>query len=165
MSKPLIRFAKRSASWDATTSDDELLDTEFRDRDGGADLHPSVYEIDPQEVVQAFSEHSTMREPPSSTVGVDLRTSREVTVTPGKTGFPLTMRAHREIMLVDRDDLLVLVREVRGALESRRYPVTREQVRSYAQDRLNARDQGWERARSDEGAKKWLRKIIADFPT
>jgi hypothetical protein len=97
VSTSLIRFAKRLASWEPGISDDDLLNTEFRDRNsGGPDLRPSVYEICPENVLRAFAEHSTTREPPGSTGGVDLGgTGRPVRVTPGATGFAFTMENHR----------------------------------------------------------------------
>jgi hypothetical protein len=148
------------ASWEPAISDDELLDTEFRDKSGQPDLRPSVYAIDPVDVVQAFAEHSTMREPPSSTRGVDLGgTGRPVAETPGETGFALTMEAHREIELVSRDDLLGLVRDVRGSIDERSHMVTRDQARAYVRERLAMGDQEWERAQMDDAAKRWLRKL------
>jgi hypothetical protein len=162
VSNPLIRFAKRLSSWEPAISDDDLLDTEFRDRSGRPDLRPSVYAIDPADVVKAFAEHSTTREPPSSTGGVDLGgTGRSVADTLGETGFAFTMEAHREIELASRDDLLALVREVRGSLAERTYPVTRDQVRAYVRARLALGDQEWARAQAQDTAKKWLKKLSA----
>lgn len=160
MTKRLIRFAKRLSSWEPEISDDDLLDTEFRDRNsGGPDLRPSVYEIYPGDVLQAFAEHSTTREPPLSSGGIDLGgTSRPVVETLGETGFIFTIEVHREILLTNRDDLRGLVREVRGSLAERTYPITREQVREYARDRLRRGDQEWKRARAQTD-KKWLKKL------
>jgi hypothetical protein len=122
-------------------------------------LRPSVYEIYPGEVLQAFAEHSTTREPPASTKGIDLGgTGRPVVETLGETGFIFTMGAHREILLTNRDDLRGLVREVRGSLAERTYPVTRVQVREYVRDRLRRGDQEWERAQAQTD-KKWLKKL------
>lgn len=161
MRKPLVRFARRLASWEPSTSDDELLDTELRRRDTGADdLQPSVYEVGPEEVVRALSEHATAFDPPTSCKGIDLRTtSREVRETPGDTGSSFTMSAHREIVLKDRKDLQALVREARASLPQRKYDVTRAEVCEYARGRLRSGDREWITACGQATAKKWLKKI------
>ena len=65
MNKPLIRFARRLSSWESEIGDDDLLQTEFWDRNRGRpDLRPSVYELEPAEVVRAFAEHATAFNPP-----------------------------------------------------------------------------------------------------
>lgn len=75
MNKPLIRFARRLSSWESETGDDDLLQTEFWDRNRGQpDLRPSVYEIEPTDVVRAFAEHATAFNPPASSGGVDSET-------------------------------------------------------------------------------------------
>lgn len=161
MSKLLVRFARRLSSWEPQTSDDDLLQTEFWDRNRGQpDLRPSVYAIHAEEVVQAFAEHATAFTPPSSAGGIDVGgTGHPVEETPGDTGFSFTMHRHREIILRNRDDLLALVREVRGSLPTRSHPVTRSQVREYARSRLAQGDQEWERARSHATAQTWLKKL------
>ena len=161
MNKPLIRFARRLSSWESETGDDDLLQTEFWDRHRGQpDLRPSVYEIEPTDVVRAFAEHATAFNPPASTGGVDLGgTGRSMEATPGETGFSFTMDAHRELVLADRNDLLELVRHVRGSMNARTHHVTRVQVREYARARLLAGDEEWERAKAEAGTQNWLAKI------
>jgi hypothetical protein len=161
VSRPLVRFARRLSSWESQVSDEELLQTEFWQRNRGQpDLRPSVYEIEASDVIRAFAEHATAFHPPSSTGGVDVGgTDRAVEETPGDTGFSFTMRAHRELVLKSREDLLGLVRQVRGSLTGRTHPVTRAQVIEYVRVRLAAGDEEWERAREAEGAQKWLRRI------
>jgi hypothetical protein len=162
VNKPLIRFARRLSSWESEIGDDDLLQTEFWDRNRGRpDLRPSVYEIEPAEVVRAFAEHATAFNPPASTGGVDLGgTGRSTEVTPGETGFSFTMKAHRELVLADKDDLLALVRHVRGSMDSRIHQVSRLQVREYARARLLAEDEEWERAKADADTHGWLAKIV-----
>jgi acetylornithine deacetylase/succinyl-diaminopimelate desuccinylase-like protein len=161
VNKPLIRFARRLSSWESETGDDDLLQTEFWDRNRGQpDLRPSVYEIEPTDVVRAFAEHATAFNPPASSGGVDLGdTGRSVNVTPGQTGFSFTMKAHRELVLADRDDLLALVRHVRGSLDARTHRVSRAQVREYARTRLLVEDEEWERAKAEADPQNWLAKI------
>lgn len=161
MSKALIRFARRLASWESDTDDDEFLQTEFWDKNRGQpDLRPSVYEIEPTRVVQAFAEHATAFQPPTSNLGVDLSgTQNPVEVTPGDTGFSFTMNAHRELVLAGKEDLLALVRKVRESLDVRTHRVSRAQVLEYAQSRLGAGDEEWQRARSEADAPKWLAKL------
>lgn len=161
MTKRLVRFAKRLSSWEPATSDDDLIQTEFWRKDrGGPDLRPSVYEIDPSAIVQAFAEHATAFEPPSRGFGVDLGgTNHTVEVTPGDTGFEFTMAAHREMVVKHRDDLLGLVHEVRSSLAERAHPVTKSEIVAYAQTRLAAEDEEWERAQASDEAKRWVRKL------
>ena len=162
MNKPLIRFARRLSSWEAETGDDDLLQTEFLDRNRGKpDLRPSVYEIEPSDVVRAFAEHATAFNPPASTGGVDLGgTGRSIEATPGETGFSFTMEAHRELVLADRDDLLALVRHVRGSMDGRTHHVLRAQVREYARERLLAGDEEWVRAKGEADTQNWLAKLV-----
>ncbi len=157
----LIRFARRLASWEAETADDDLLKTEFWDRNRGQpDLRPSVYEIDASDAVRAFAEHATAFNPPASTGGVDLGgTGRPVDATPGETGFSFTMETHRELVLADKEDLLALVRHVRGSLGARTHRVSKAQVRDYARARLVAGDEEWERAKAADDAQDWLVRI------
>ena len=161
MRKPLVRFARRLASWEPQVTDDDLLETEFKTKNSGApDLRPSVYEIAPGDVVRAFSEHATAFEPPRSAGGVDISSpGRTVLATNGDTGFAFTMEAHREIVLRDRADLLALVREVRGSLPKRTYTVTRAQVCDYVRDQLAAGNSEWVTARAQPTAKSWLSKL------
>jgi len=161
VNKPLIRFARRLSSWESEIGDDDFLQTEFWDRNRGQpDLRPSVYEIEPNEIVRAFAEHATAFHPPGSALGVDLGgTGRPVDATPGDTGFSFTMKSHRELVLVDKEDLLTLVRQVRGSLVARTHRVSRSQIREYARDRLVGGDPEWERAKSSDQAQDWLTKI------
>jgi hypothetical protein len=159
--KPLVRFARRLASWESSVSDDDLLDTEFKTRDTGVpDLRPSVYEIGPDEVVQAFAEHATAFDPPSNAGGIDLHSSgRTIVPTIGDTGFAFTMDAHREIVLSDRADLHALVREARSSLPQRTYRVAKAAICQYARERIASGDPEWTNARGAAGAKGWLTKI------
>jgi hypothetical protein len=163
VSKPLVRFARRLSSWEPENSDDELLEAEFWDGNRGRpDLRPSVYEIDLTDLVRAFAEHATAFNPPSSTGAVDLRgTGRPIEETPGDTGFSFTMNTHREVVLSDRNDLLALVRDVRGSLAGRTHRVARAQVLEYARSRLADGDPEWERAQAEDSAQKWLKRLVA----
>ncbi len=69
------------------------------------------------------------------------------------------MNAHREVVLAHRNDLLALVREVRGSMAGRMHRVSRGQVVDYARKRLMAGDQEWEQAQAQETAQNWLKKI------
>jgi uncharacterized ubiquitin-like protein YukD len=69
------------------------------------------------------------------------------------------MKAHRELVLADRDNLLALVRHVRGSLDVRTHRVSRAQVREYARARLLVEDEEWERAKAEADPQNWLAKI------
>lgn len=161
MSQLLVRFARRLTSWEPETSDEDLLRAEFWDRDRGQpNLRPSTYLIEIKDLVQAYSEHATAFDPPSSAGGIDFAgTNQRAEVTPGDTGFPFTMEAHRELVIDSEEHLLNLIREVRSSLTERLHVVSRSEVGEYVRQRLRYEDEHWERARSLETAHKWLKKI------
>jgi hypothetical protein len=159
--KSLVRAARRLASWESST-DDELLETEFRTRTSGlADLRPSVYEVGATEVVRALAEHdATNCDPKNKGGGVDLGgLGYEVLTTIGKTIFSFTKATHREIVLKDRQDLLSLVKAVRDSLSSRRIPVTRDQIIRFAKEQIAEGNKEWIAAKQDPSAKKWLSEL------
>ena len=63
------------------------------------------------------------------------------------------------MVLADKEDLLALVRHVRGSLGARTHRVSKAQVRNYARARLLAGDEEWERAKAADDAQDWLVKI------
>jgi len=162
VSRVLVRFSKRLAIWEPGRTPEEIQQSEFRQKDGAVDLRPSVYEVEPNEVVHAFAEHATVFSPPSSNAGIDLAgLGREVKSTPGRTGFAFTTSAHREFLLKDKEDLLDLISETLANLDSRQRRVTRVEIVSYAKVRLAAMDPEWLQAVPRAKPGTWVHKLAS----
>jgi len=160
VSRVLIRFSKRIAIWEPGHTPEEIQLTEFRQKDGSVDLRPSVYEIEPEEVVRVFAEHATAFDPPKSSAGIDLGgLGHEVRSTPGRTVFALTTSAHRELSIRDKEDLLDLIGKVLAEFTSRRTLVTRAEIVTYARARLAAMDPEWQQAVTHARSRTWVHKL------
>jgi len=163
VSRALIRFAKRLASWeDPSLSLDELQRLEFKARDGGPDLRPSVYEVDDFAVraVQSYAEHAHAFDPPRTALALDVDDAvlGNCQPTPGDTPFAFTREAHREIVLHDDADLLEFIGRVKSMV--RRY-VSKTDVQLYVRGRLDSGDREWTTVASNPDAKGWVRKLAA----
>lgn len=136
----LLRVLRRKTSFEESDPN-EILSAEFELGDGTPDLRPSVYDVNPRDVVAIVTQHSAgagldrvtaPREHP------DLRPIHDgdVAQTPSDCDwFSEAKTAHRELILTSRDQLLRLIARLR---ECNRYPVTKDAVVAYL--RL-ARDQ------------------------
>jgi hypothetical protein len=158
----LVRFARRLANWEAHLSVGELQRREFKDRDGGPDLRPSVYELDAghEAVVRAYAEHATAFDPPGTALGIDVTDPpRETIPTPSTADFAFTRERHREIKLNDLAELHALIRDVLANLDERRRPVTKREAVAYARLQLERGDEEWQRAVASPDAKPWLVKL------
>jgi hypothetical protein len=143
----LLRVARRRASWEAAATDLEtLIKAEFRLKDGSTDLNVSVYQIESNQHVQTFAEHSAGvgLDPPRGSFGVDLQSDRACVPTPGQTGFAFTHEAHRELRFSDEADLRTFLGTVVvPALAPRSAEATKDQLRAYIRERRAADDQEW----------------------
>ena len=158
----LVRFARRLANWEAPLSVEELQRKEFKHRDGGPDLRPSVYELDARHeaVVRAYAEHATAFDPPATALGIDVADPRRETIpTPSTADFAFTRERHREIKLNDLAELHALIRDVLVNLDERRHPVTKLEAVAYARLQLARGDEEWQRAVTSQDAKPWLVKL------
>ena len=138
----LVRFARRLANWEEPLSVDELQKREFRARDGGPDLFPSVYEVASRDqTVQACAEHSTMFDPDRTTLGVDATDAANTTrKTEGNPAFAFIREHHREVVLQDVDELRVFISDLTANLSERRHVVAKADVLAYAKTRLREAD-------------------------
>jgi len=160
VSRALIRFARRRANWEEVLPLEELQEREFKARDGGPDLRPSVYEVDDFDgrVVQTYAEHAYRFDPDRTSLAIDAAdgVTGELAATPGASPFCFTRKQHREIVLRDRAELLMLISTI---LVGRRSEVRKEDVESYMRTRLSAGDEEWAVVTRTPDAKRWLRKL------
>ncbi len=156
-----VRFARRLANWEEPLSVDELQKREFKARDGGPDLCPSVYDVaNRDETVQACAEYSTKFDPDRTTLGVDVTDAAKATrKTEGNPAFAFIRDHHREVLSEDADDLRTFIGALMTNLPERRHVVTRVDVFAYAKGRLQEEDGEWEAAVNADGAKSWLKKL------
>jgi hypothetical protein len=126
---------------------DEFLQVEFTARSGGRDLHPSVYEIGPDEVIQAYAEHvaSFLVNPPRGAKNWDVGDAGgTLVVTEGGTRFAFTRNAHRELGFPDEAALARFVQCVyEESRERGRHDVSRVELEAYVRARRAASDREW----------------------
>lgn len=161
MSSALIRFARRRANWeDPKLPLEELQSREFKARDGGPDLRPSVYELDDvdTQLIQAYAEHAHRIDPPPSALALDVASAApgEVEASPGDAPFRFTRGRHREVVL---GDLCELLRFVRAARSVPRRDVEKKAVQSYVGTCLESADEEWTALSTSPQAKTWLKKL------
>jgi hypothetical protein len=158
----LVRFARRLANWEEPLSVDELQKREFKGRDGGPDLRPSVYEIEAshEHLVRAYAEHATGIDPPPTGLGLDV-TEPHVEVAPslGNAKFAFIRDRHRELLMRDAAALRTFIAGLLENVAERRLPVTRGEVFAYAHARLQRGDEEWTREANAENAKPWVAKL------
>lgn len=135
---------------------------EFKARDGGPDLRPSVY--DPasveEEIVRAYAEHAHAIDPPREALGIDVVGVGigQVVPTDGKNPFEFARERHREILLEDRAALLGFIR---GVASAPKHKVARTTVVAYVKAKLEAKDPEWETIAAEGAPKRWLRDLVA----
>ena len=159
----LFRFARRLANWEKPLSADELQKREFKARDGGPDLRPSLQECDDthENHVRAYAEHATRFDPPDraglllSLAGIE----RPTLETKGTGTFAFTRDSHREFELKDLTDLHRLITEILDGLVERRREAPLKDVDAYVSKCLAAKDPEWEAELANPKVKKWLRAL------
>lgn len=163
MNRALVRFARRRANWeDPNLTTAELQEREFKARNGGPDLRPSVYETDnfEQRLVQTYAEHSHRIDPPRTALAFDVSAAvpGELLPTPGDSPFEYTRRQHREVVLRSHQELLSFIDATRT---TPRRGVSKREVEAYVQRQLANSDTEWTRVASQPNAKTWIRKLAA----
>lgn len=158
----LVRFAKRRTAWEPNVTLTELLEVEFKQKNGQVDLCPSTYRIDPHQLVQAYAEHAASApiSPPSSppALGIDAQnTLFRATPCAGKSRFAFTRDAHHEVILGDRADLERFVELLRAEASSRCHAIAKADVLAYVRGRLAAVDPEWQQV-ADDGRPDWVHK-------
>jgi len=158
-----VRFAKRKAAWE-TADAAHIREVEFKNKDGQYDLRPSVYEIEKNQVVQAFAEHAAAApiDPPGSALGVEFGGSRFTLLsTHGNEKFELTGNQHREVALNSKAELDEVIELVCSELTTRQTEITKASVYAYVSGRLDAKDSEWLDLLDSADAKDWLKKLAA----
>lgn len=174
MNLRLQRFAKRRAAWIEAAagkiSIDELQAVEFKHRDGGPDLHPSVYLIEQNHAVavRAYAEHVAAApiDPPKMTIALDTTDVSQVPkTTPGSAKFSFIRERHRELCFDTVEKLKALLHHIVSAFDSRHEEITRAEVIQYAQGRIKSGDEEWYALiRSEDGRKKEWIQALARIP-
>lgn len=163
MTQVVVRFAKRKAVWE-TADAAQIRDVEFRDKDGGYDLRPSVYEIDQHDMVRAFAEHAAAApiDPPGRALAINLHGSRfALAKEPGNDTFAFTRDRHRELVLSTQGELDEVIKMACQDLAARQTEITKESVHYYVSGRLAAEDREWCELLASTDAKDWLKKLDA----
>ncbi len=160
----LYRFAKRRAAWESGNPT-EIREVEFKSRDGGADLRPSVYQVDDPELVRTYAEHAAaapLRDPPTTTRCLDLEgTSDEISDEPGNSWFRFSRERHREIVFSGTDALEEMIRiVVRDAARHR--DVKKADILQYARDRFAEKDVEWQALKESDRAPSWVKKASGE---
>lgn len=133
-----VRFARRLANWEGELSLAELQEREFKAKDGGPDLAPSIYELNETELLRAYAEHSTQFDPPRESLALDVTGATESTRSmDGNPAFDFIRTRHREVVLPDRAALLRFIAGI-TATTTGRYVITKQAIVGYARDRLSA---------------------------
>lgn len=170
MNAVLLRIARYRASLELTDPE-QLIEQEFRTRDGEMDLRLSTYEFPGtdsadrgQRVVQVHAEHSAslLRDPPRGQRSIDLAGLRaNIATTRGETKFRFTTKAHRELVLADGADLRDLVVALLQGLHDRTFDVTKAAVIGYAAQRVLESDPEWVAALDAPERNEWRRQVSA----
>lgn len=157
----LIRFAKRLSAWEGDPDVPTLKQTEFKHRNGGVDLRPSVYKLDDgsPEHVQAYAEHAHKIDPPGTALGLEIvaHDRSRVVETPGDTPFSFTRNNHREVQLDDEGELDELVQAAKLAA---RHRIAKRDVCEYVRGRLSAEDVEWVAHAQSGTAKPWVTNLL-----
>jgi hypothetical protein len=143
----LLRFGKRRASWSPSTPLEQLLQAEFRSRDGITDLRPSVYEIPGAQsaVVRTHAEHTAGNDlkPTNGFMNFDLSGWSAVESSDGECCFKFAREAHRELIFDDEAALARFVGRVMKDRQGREFATTREDLVKYARSWIAAHDDEW----------------------
>ena len=145
MSELLLRSIRRRALWEPGADLDTLLSTEFPPEQDGSHLNMSCYEVLDSQIVQALAEHAAgSRLNPHVFLGLDVTSARSVIATPGTTGFPFTIAAHRELHFKDDADLREFVeRTLLPTITVRIRETSKDEVRAYVRSQLELNVTEW----------------------
>jgi hypothetical protein len=163
VSPVLIRFARRKSNWeDDSLSVEELQQREFKAKNGGPDLTPSVYEIAEvhADLVRVYAEHAYQLDPPKTALALDVKGAEpgQIRQTAGATPFRFTRDHHREVVLPDR---AALIDFIKAAMQAPRHDVGKQEVYAYVRERLRQGDSEWTPAAKSSGAKRWIGDLVA----
>jgi hypothetical protein len=166
VSRIVLRVSKRRTSWESRNVD-EIVQTEFKTRDGVIDTEPSVYVLEAEseqtlrsDVVRVVAEHaaSFLNDPPKGAKHVDLQGLANTARTPGTSRFTFANARHHELAVGDVDALRGVIERAIADIDQRFHPVDRDELIAYAAARIDADDPEWASALTDRD--RW-RMLIA----
>jgi len=162
VSRLVLRFAKRRASWEEPTAAG-VREIEFTNRKTGVvDLRPSVYAVDEGEVLRAYAEHAAAApiDPEAAPLGIDLGGMKlRVEASDGSIKFQLTRTRHAEIVVEDVAALDALIDIARTELPARSRNLKKADVRKFVQEKLAAGNEEWSRLAEEPTCKDWVKKL------
>jgi hypothetical protein len=158
----LLRFARRRAAWESP-SPEYIRDVEFRDREGKADLRPSMYFVEEKEILRCYAEHAAAIpiDPPRSALVVfgEACAGDKIREEAGSEKFIFIRERHREVHVIDEAGLTGFVTCLLDSVKNERAEVGLKDVVAYAQQRLLARDGEWLAVVMAPDAKPWMTKL------
>lgn len=144
----LVRLGRRRAVGEGESAE-EFLQIEFRARDGGLDLNPSVYATDgsSEKLIQIHAEHaaSFLQSPPrgGQHFMVEAIADHRVNATTGRTRFLYTRYHHKELVFDDPNQLREFAAALHDALSSRARSTTLAELARHVRAELDAASDEW----------------------
>lgn len=167
-----MRCLKRKFSVFHDSSPDDFIRMEFRAREGGRDMRPSVYLTGDDRSLQTRAEHTTLiKDPPKSASSLAIATcppGASEADTPGATGFDQADQAHREFVFESPHALNTFAGHIFDACQgtgAMQLSHSRQSIVSYAAGRVRAEDPEWVRwvnAHRQSDKKQWVKRIDAE---
>jgi hypothetical protein len=163
----LIRLLKRRASIEGGL--DDLIETEFKTKDGSYDLRVSVYALVlslNEELVQTCAEHTAGNDldpRPKATLDMaDAASAAHIKQTPTQNkifDFTYTSSIHHEVEFDDESSLKSYLRNIFEGIANRSRNIEKRAITTYAYARYNINDQEWQRVcQLSADVKKWVLK-------
>lgn len=158
----LLRFARRRTAWESPSAE-YVRDIEFRDREGNPDLRPSMYLVEPGDIIRCYAEHAAAIpvDPPRSALVVfsEACADERVHEEPGSEKFAFIRGRHREVHVVDEAALTAFVACLLVGLKVEHAEVAARDVVAYGQARVLARDGEWLAVVTAPDSKAWMKKL------
>lgn len=158
-----LRIGRSTSIWE-DGSDEEIARKEFRGHELQFDERPSVYAVEPGDIVRATAEHVVQIRPKiqKSAVELDLTGLGALEMKPAFRQFDFTNAHHAEIVLVDQAAVLRAVKVVRSD-RARRLRRDVDAIERYIIKRCAELDAEWAAFLCGDGewqseVKKWLKK-------
>lgn len=146
MASILLRFTRRRTAWEPGIASEDLFDSEFRLRDGTADLRPSVYDIEDcaTTIVKVHAEHAAgIGNNPQGGTNLDLSGWGNTVISDGTSSFRFAQGTHRELLFANRSTLIDFLDVVCAQIESRSRPTKGRELVDYAKSRIGLNDDEW----------------------
>ena len=161
----LVRLGRRRAVGEGESAE-EFLQLEFRARDGGLDLYPSVYATDgsSEKLAQIHAEHaaSFLQSPPrgGQHFMVEEIADHRVNATTGQTRFLYTRYHHKELVFDDPNQLREFAAALHAALSSRARATTLTDIVRHIRTELGAASDEWRLFVDDAATSPAWKKLV-----